>query len=121
MPNYFSELLLKPSNTIVKVKDENAQNSITNLTANLQTEITNRSNADTQLQSNIDNEVLARENADNLLLPKDNPTFNTALIEWELMEKESSKEGLSSLQIIAKMTAIIVVSAEVMGVQNVIV
>lgn len=67
MPNYFSELLLKPSNTIVKVKDESAQNSITNLNTNLQAEITNRSNADTQLQNNINSEAQAREEADNAL------------------------------------------------------
>lgn len=67
MPNYFSELLLKPSNTVVKVKDEGAQNSITNLNTDLQAEITNRSNADTQLQGNIDSEELARQQADTQL------------------------------------------------------
>ena len=67
MPNYVSELLLKPSNTVVKIKDESAQNSITNLNANLQSEIDNRTNADSQLQGNIDNEKQARENADSLL------------------------------------------------------
>lgn len=76
MPNYLSKIRLKPGNTIVQIKDANAQNSITNLTANLQTEINNRTNADAQLQTDINGEKLARQQADTQLQNKiNNITF----------------------------------------------
>jgi hypothetical protein len=61
MPNYLSELKLKPSNTVVKIKDAAAQTSITNLNSdvnslqeNLDSEVTSREQADTALQTSIE-------------------------------------------------------------------
>ncbi len=118
MPNYFSELLLKPSNTIVKVKDTDAQNSITNLTSNLETEITDREQADAQLQSNIDNEVLARQQADAQLQSNIDNEASTRLAVDNALGERITDNYNASLQYTLKRPRNIVVVSDSYGDTN---